>query len=368
MQRIRRPLVCLLAGLAAASAGCHSYYRAAERTRPQNPHAACEYLAKCLEDDPNDEDAIKLLNEIGKKIAVDHSEQVAELERSGRYEDAVAQCDRVIATRVLIAQLPGKVDVVHEAEERSKNAVQAAAKAYAVGLNLEKQHDQKGAARRFRVAMAFVPGYRDAPAHYAAMVKAATLRCAFAGFHGNNYGRSLARDAGERFKNKIVEMNPEFLEIVGANDASARGRLTGVIDADYGDTGWVGTRGRNSIQVNDTNPDGTWKVDANGNFIFKTVSASWVVYDRTTSMTLTIKYEIVDAKTGGSLDAGQFSANDSDSGRYAGDFRGDMNAVPYDVQGMSRDRPGLRTFQDLAKPKVEVAVDEMSAKVFRRFK
>ena len=72
---------------------------AAKATRPKNPHAALEYLARILKEDPANQEAINLANEIGKEIAADADAKVRHFEEGKKYAQAVAVCDRVLATR-----------------------------------------------------------------------------------------------------------------------------------------------------------------------------------------------------------------------------------------------------------------------------
>ena len=58
---------------------------AAKATRPKNPHAALEYLARILKDDPANQEAINLANEIGKEIAADADAKVRHFEEGKKY-------------------------------------------------------------------------------------------------------------------------------------------------------------------------------------------------------------------------------------------------------------------------------------------
>src|SRR5438309_621428 len=91
------------------ASGCAAskFNDAATQVRPKNPHAAIEYLAQALKADPKNEESLAMLKEIVQNLAEDHATRVKELERSGKFADAVAQCDRLIATKKLVSELPG---------------------------------------------------------------------------------------------------------------------------------------------------------------------------------------------------------------------------------------------------------------------
>ena len=79
-----RANLALLASAAAAGCAADAYYQAAQDLQVQNPHAALEYVARCLETDPNHQMGRRLVSEkILKMIAMEHEAKVEALVAAG---------------------------------------------------------------------------------------------------------------------------------------------------------------------------------------------------------------------------------------------------------------------------------------------
>ena len=366
---MRRVLIATACAGALALGGCAAAKNmdAAKATRPKNPHASLEYLARILKEDPANQEAINLANEIGKEIAADADAKVRHFEEGQKYAQAVAVCDRVLATRAFLKKVPGNIDIFVNEEERPRLAQLAAQQFYdrADGLTTQTPvtvPSAKKAAIAFRRALGFVPGFKDAQQRYEGMRQAAMTRVAFGRFkcaRGTDF--LVPRFQGE-LKEIITGLNPEFLEISGRRNPETNAVLTGTIEASFNDTGWRAKKKRN--KVTKQRQIGTEQVqtgtDAQGNPIIEeqpvfeeyTLVATWTEFERRTSAGLTLRYEIRGLE-GGQLDAGSGSLKMSDRKVYAGQFGGTTaeedyeDAIPFYVKQMPKQRMNPANFEQL---------------------
>lgn len=361
----RSTLHLTAAGLAASLlVGCAAgkYYGAAERYRDRNPHAAAEYLALCLREDPSHAEAIALLDEIGKKIAQDHASKITTLEASGKFPDAVAACDRVIAARDFIVKLPGQISIYYEPEQRTDFAKKSATYFYDEGAALKSRENFKDAAVAFRRCMGFQRTFKDAKAQYDECKANATTKLEINDFRANRgEAQGLARRLSQQFGTGIKGKRPEFLEIVSS---AGTADLIGTIDADYEDTGWVEDRFENTTTV-----DEQVGTDELGNPIYeqRNVSASWSVYSRSTRLSLSISYE-VKSRRGVSVTADSASGSAQDSYTYRSPYSGDSRAVPFDVSMMTEERREVAGFDALANQITPAAMEKLVNSLYNYYK
>ncbi|MGE0707596.1 MAG: hypothetical protein AB7N76_08010 [Planctomycetota bacterium] len=352
----RRVMAAALCVATLWTAGCATakYMETAKQTRSKNPHAALEYLALVLKEDAANKEAIDLANEIGKEIAAGADTKVRGFEQSKKYAQAVAVCDRVIATRDFLKTVPGNIDIFVNEEERPRLAKLAADDFYARADQLCAEQPLSTptamkAAIAFRRSMGFVSGYKDAQKRYEDCRKSAMTNVAFGKFTFTRGTDFLVPRFQGNLKEVITAMNPEFLQISGNRSPETNALLTATIDAAWGDTGWKQQRQKNT--VNKSRQIGT---DEKGNPLYEdyTVTATWVVYTRTTSATLNLRYEIKDLN-GGTLDSGSGRMKMSDTKQWAGNFGGDTNsqeyqdAVPYEVQQLPKQQVEPANFEQL---------------------
>ncbi len=366
---MRRVLIAAACVGALALGGCAAAKNmdAAKATRPKNPHAALEYLARILKEDPANQEAINLANEIGKEIAADADAKVRHFEEGKKYAQAVAVCDRVLATRSFLKKVPGNIDIFVNEEERPRLAKLAAQQFYDRADGLAKETPvtvptAKKAAIAFRRSLGFVPGFRDAQQRYESMRDAAMTRVAFGRFKCARGTDFLVPRFQSELKEIITGLNPEFLEISGNRNPQTNAVLTGTIEASFNDTGWRGSKKKN--KVTKQRQIGTEQVqtgtDAQGNPIIEeqpvyeeyTLVATWTEFERRTAATLTLRYEIRDLQ-GNQMDAGSGSLKMSDQKQYAGQFGGTTgeedyeDAIPFYVKQMPKQRVEPASFEQL---------------------
>lgn len=370
--------IALLLGSSYLLVGCAAskYYDAAQQIRTKNPHAAIEYLALCLKEDNAHAEAIKLMDDLGKEIASDHAGKVKGFTRSKKYAAAVASCDRVFTTKELIKALPGNVEIYYDGEERVKLAELAAGVNYERGARLADQGAHKKAAIEFRRALGFVPGYKDAQARYDGSKSNALVRMAFEPFRANQAAAFLANDYRRDLHGMIAELNPEFLQVSLKRGPTTTQTLSGRLTGKFGDTGWTQRPQKNTRTISEK-----IGVDEQGNELFKQydVTATWVIYTRKTSASLTISYEIKRAD-GTTVDAGKGTMKTSDFKQYASDFGGDTqdpnywNVVPGKVKNLPRQSTEPGSFRALATglsklwTKKGRPVYKFAHKIYRKYK
>jgi len=339
---------------------------AAKATRPKNPHAALEYLARVLKDDPANQEAITLANEIGKEIAADADAKVRHFEEGKKYAQAVAVCDRVLATRAFLKKVPGNIDIFVNEEERPRLAKLAAGQFYDRADALAQQTPvsvptAKKAAIAFRRALGFVPGFKDAQQRYESMRQAAMTRLALGSIQCTRGSDFLVSRYKGDLEEMVTSLNPEFLEIANPDEATPNATLTGVVETSFSDTGWRAKRQSNTVTKR--RKVGTKKVkkgtDKNGNPVYKEepvykkykVTARWTIYTRATTAALTLRYQISDTD-GVRMDAGSGRMKLSDKKRYATNFSGSpgdewKSAIPFDVRSLPKERVEPATFEQL---------------------
>jgi hypothetical protein len=354
------------------ASGCAAskYIDAAQQVRPKNPHAACEYLAQALKADPQNQQAIALLKEIGEKIAEDHASRVAELERAGKFADAVAQCDRVLATRALITGLPGNVDIFVNADLRSKLRQKAAEKYLAEGKSHKAAGNAKKAAQSFCLAKGFDPGSGEATALYAESKSAATLRVAVAKFQSaSHHGQSISTDLTRRFIDKVVEKKPQFLALSAEGEGSqAQATLVGNIGVNFKDSGWIDKKGYNKGRKSRPSVDekGNPRLDGQGRQIYEeyTVDCHWVYHERSTSLGLSLGYQVKLADGTIRWASKDVSNSATDRKAWVSDIRGDRDCLPTDVSGLPRDARDPQDFGGLASLIVDGLVDKLAHELY----
>lgn len=357
--------VGLVLGLALGASGCKAsnYIKAAEETRPKNAHAACEYLALALKEDPTNQKAIDELKEIGQKIAEEHAANVAELERSGRFAEAVAQCDRVIATRKLLTELPGNIDIFTNADDRTRLAKKASQKYLAEGKQFQAAGNAKKAAQAFCLAKGFDPANTEAATLYESSKAAATLRVAIARFSCNRQGTNLAQAVTDRFFDKMVEKKPQFLALSHEGEGQAQATLVGTIQAAYKDTGWVEKPGHRSERKSrvSKDADGNPRLDPGGNQIYEdyTAEAHWVLHERGTALDLTIGYQVKLAD-GTVKWAGTTSEHGGDHKKWVSDVHGDRDVLPEEIRELPKDPQEPRDFAGLSSGMVDPMVEKLT--------
>lgn len=337
--------LCILALLAGGCAVSKNM-DAAKTVRAKNPHASVEYLARVLEVEPQNPEAIALLDEIGKEIAGLSDAKIRDYVEAKKFAQAVGEADKVIATRDFIAKGPSKVDLFVDEERRPKLAQSAAEQFYvladqvASGEGAMSPASAKKAAISFRRALGFVPGFRDAQQRYETCRELGMTRVAFGRFDCKGGADFLADRFKGELKSVVGELNPEFLSISGNRDPKTNALLTADIEGGFRDTGWQSKPQKNTITKSRE-----IGIDDKGNTLYEQydVTATWVVHTRKTQATLTLRYQVKDLQ-GSQLDAGNGSMKMHDEKTYVDNFGGDTGfedyeeAIPYSVQELPKQR------------------------------
>jgi hypothetical protein len=344
----------LLHGCAAGA-----YFDAAVDVQSSNPHAALEYVAQCLEVDPGYTAAHDLLTEeILRNIALEHEAKVASLTAAGSYEEAIADCDRVVASAHLARSLPGSSYQIFHEEHRSHYAGEAAQKFYDIGQDYESQRDPKEAAKAYRRALGFRTNFEDARARYQACVAAARVRIAVTCADPGRVRRaadSIVRRLGPATR----ERGLEFLEFVSSPEqADAVCEIS--VFSTFHDTGWQGSNDQAQREVQETDPNTGQKVK-----VIK--RAQWTIYERTTSIDLTATFSVRATRGQTPEPAGQESTSARDQGRYA-TWSGDRGTVPAWVLNLPSTPVNLKDEQVLASESADAVIDRLAHQLFLAFK
>jgi hypothetical protein len=363
-----RASVGLLAAFMATGCAASDYVKAAQQVRPKNPHAAVEYLGQALKADPKNEEALALLKDVAGSIAEDHATRVADLERSGKFADAVAQCDRVLATRKLVTELPGGVDIFVNADIRTKLAKKASEKALTEGKAFHANGNDKKAAQSACIAKGFDPGNAEAQKCYDDWKKAATIQVAVAKFaSASHHGQSISNDVTRRFFDKIVEKNPQFIALVHEGEGNPQAKLVGNIGVDFKDAGWKDIPGHRAEKKLREKRDssGAALVDDKGNTIYEEYRAEvhWVLHERSTSLGMTLGYQ-VKMNDGTVKWAKEVSDRASDAKKWVSDVRGDKSVLPSEVADLPPEKVEVHDFAGLAGLIVDGMIEKLSHELF----
>lgn len=353
-------LAALLVAIA-LTAGCKTgaYLDAADRVRTRNPHAALEYVALCLAEDPRNEKALDLLDDIALRMGDEHKARIETLTKSGAFDQAVAECDRMIASARLVADLPGSRQVPVDESERARLAEQAAALLYERGVKLEAT-DRKAAAIAFRRTLGFVADYKDSKVRYDTNRGGATHRIAVNHVTARtDRGKPLAAALEVAFKKTILDRNPEFVMLLEPDAVShATASLHPTLHGKVHDTGWTKREGHNTARVVARAPDGRPLVGQDGKPITRERSVDWTVFTRRTSFELSFAVDVKDLKTGAIIAAAAATTSGADESRYA-NFKGDDEVLPDEVKRLLHDRTEPRDPLDLS----EAAAPKLAAQV-----
>ncbi len=361
--RLLGPLLAAAPLLGGCAAG--QFYDAAAAIQTRNPHAAMEYAALCLQEDPEHRDAHILVGEkILKLIAMEHEAKVKAMVEAGNYEQAVADCDRVVASAYLARTLPGSNYQIFHEDHRAELAGQAAEKFYRLGERYRDEGDPKEAAKAFRRALGFRTSYRDARAQYDACVAAAKTYL---------YVACDARGADPEAVRVILEGIPraarqrglaflEFVDEPGQANAVCRVRVE---EAAHHDTGWQAREGSNEVWVTKRDPNtGQAIVDPKtGQALQEKKRGWWTEYSREVSYRFRVGFTVEPRRAGDPAPSGSAGASRSDAGRYA-QWSGASAAVPLDVQSLPSSPSRLRSRRDLAVDSASACIDDLAHQLF----
>lgn len=379
-----RTIELLSAAAVLALSGCAAgkYYDAAQRYRSKNGHACLEYLALCLKEDPNHEEAKAMALEVGRALAEETASKTEQMSRDGKYEGAVGECDRMLVSANLISTMPGNMSVFADADLRARMADKAAAQFYEQGTGFESS-DAKKAAICFRRALGFKKGYKDAQARYNKAREAALIKLELPAFVVESKdGNELAQMVTTKFRAALGELKSEFMTLAAAG-APADGRIVGKIMAGYEDSGLQEERkshehsepvmatDANGNQLYDQSGNPIQATDAAGNPLVNVYRAQWSVFQRRTAASITISYDIV-MKDGTTVISGSKDGSAEASVVYRSHINGHVQAVRNsptpDDENLPDRQQGIASPGQLAAGLVEERVKLLAKQIFDHYK
>lgn len=265
-----------------------------------------------------------------------------------------------------------KISIGKEKLEEAKK--QAAEMHYAKGRELESQGSKvnsRMAAKRYRWADEYSPGYRDARARYDEVRKLGTTRMGLMKFEsGNSQYGDLGAVVSDQLLNYLATKasNLEFFEVIDRNQLDVvikeqQLALSGLMDesttADIGelhgvDVLLVGSITKNFIDRQKSGPEDrsyskevtirTEKYkDENGKEktrkIKGTVYAQAKLYQKKANAYVGCSYKVIDVKTGTIITSGNSTGTDDWSKKWIGSYTGDKRALPSLLKKQEPDYP-----------------------------
>jgi len=299
---------------------------AARELQPRNPHAALEYVALCLQNDPDDEDALALLDSIIPAIVYEHENRVASMIQSGAYEDAIVECDRVTASAYLVRTMPGgPYNLYYQENQRAELTGLAAGKVYNEARKFEEDGDYRSAVDGYDRALGFVENYKDAASRREKILDSVTSRL-FITCDDPGIDFQAARIVTEGIGATAMSERPRFLRLVKDRDSAVSICNVVIENADFMDSGWNSDHDSKKVQVDVYNKKGkkTGTVERR---------AYWTVYRRETRFTLAAGFTVTSESAEEPTPSARASETASSEVSYAR-WHGEKSGVPSDVLSM----------------------------------
>ncbi len=312
----------IIAALLTAGCAGRRNYQAAEALQPVNPHAALEYIALALADDPADEETRDLLKGVIQAIVAGHQTAVETLVRSGAYAEALAEYDRVIASAALVRSLPGgPYNLYYRENQRSELTEPAAAQVYAAGLRLEREGDLRAAVDAYDRALGLVPNYRDARTRREGLMGRVTFRI-FIPPVSPGRDPEAAAILASGVGTAALSSRPRFLQLAAGPARAAVCRIV-IESSSFTDSGWQGRRDSARVEVPVYNSKGKQTGTA-------VRTAHWTVFSRRTCYTLSAGFTVEATDPLAPAPSARASAAETDEAAYAV-WHGERSAVPASV-------------------------------------
>jgi hypothetical protein len=355
--------VCVLVSSMLVS-GCAStqYKKAATQIQTANPHAALEYVALAIQQKPDDKEMRSMLDDLIKTISRDHERRIELMRREKAYEEAVAECDRVIASAQLVSSLPGGNTVLyHEERERAELASLAAEKNYDLAAEYESQQQSREAVDAYCRALGFRANYKDAEKRRMDLVESSTTKL---------FIKSESPEDADSLKHLMSALGPaalasrpRFLKLV-RDETNATSICTVSIEpATVDDTGWVGKslrRDTEAYQVTDK------KTGETKNYPARHVDGT--LYTRTITCTASASFSVTPIRATDPQPAGNASAQAQDQKQYAAHLSGDAGLLPPGVVNLPRQQPALRDPSALKTECVRALAQKLGEQLFMSYK
>lgn len=362
MKQIFLVVVLFVSSILVSGCASTQYKKAATQIQTANPHAALEYVALAIQQKPDDKEMRRMLEDLIKTISRDHERRIELMRREKAYEEAVAECDRVIASAQLVSSLPGGNTVLYyEERERAELASLAAEKNYDLAAEYESQQQPREAVDAYCRALGFRANYKDAEKRRMDLLDSSTTKL---------FVKSDAPAEQEGVQHLLTALGPaalasrpRFLKIV-RDETNATSICTVSIEpATIDDTGWVGKslkRDTEAYQVTDKKTGETKYYPAR--------HVDGTLYTRTITCTVSASFSVTPIRATDPQPAGTASAQAQDQKQYAANLSGDAGLLPAGVVNLPRQQPALRDPSALKTECVRALAQKLGEQLFMSYK
>ncbi len=328
----------VLLGLSMFISGCAAtqYRDAATKIQTANPHAALEYVALAIQQKPDDPETRRMLDGLIKTISRDHEARIELMRREQSYDEAVVECDRVIASAHLVSSLPGGNAVLfHEERERAELAELAAGKSYQLALDYEAQNRPREAVDAYCQALGFRAAYKDAEQRRMSVMDSTTTKLFVTS------AASRDEEASQQLLAAItpaaLASRPRFLKVI-RDETNATSKCTVCIESvTMDDSEWVGTSLKKDTEAFEVTNQKTGKVT-----YYPARHVDGMLYTRTLVCTVSGNFSVTPIRATDPQPAGTASVQATDSRQYAV-WQGDKELLPSGVATLPQQPPELRS-------------------------
>jgi hypothetical protein len=357
-------LVLAVCGTALLLSGCASvvYRNAATQIQTTNPHAALEYAALAIQLKPDDPKTRLMLDGLIKAISRDHESRIALMRHEEAYDEAVAECDRVIASSHLVSSLPGGNTVLfHEERERAELAELAAEKNYRMALEYESQKQPRDAVDAYCRALGFRAAYRDAEKRRADVLESSTTKLfvVFEGPKDQEGAQQLLAAVGPT----ALASRPRFLQLVQAESNATSKCIVRIDSTTIDDTGWVGTSLKRDTEAYQVVDKKTGQVK---NYPDRHVDGT--LKARTLECTVSATFTVIPIRATDPQPTGTATAQARDSKRYVEGLQGDVGLLPAEIVSLPREPVALRDPDVLKIECVRGLAKQLGEQLFMAYK
>lgn len=336
------------------------YRKEARRVQSSNPHFALEYASKAVQNAPDDQESKDMTRSILGSVATEHRARIAEMRVSEAYEDAVADCDRVVASAHFVKGFSGRFNLPYDEGERKELAELAAEKCYKEALDCESKKLSREAVDAFCRCVGFRTNYKDSVKRMADLKDKATTRLFLFAKPDNGDQEQLCKQLLTGVSHGAMLDRPRFLKIVqSVDEATSKGELT-IQAVNLADTGWMARANEAHYYEN--------KTDEKGNVV-KVIDhyAQWILHEREISCTVTAGYSITPIREGDQPGTGSDTKTSNWSQKYIR-INGDMRAVPADLAQLPQNAPLPPSRQALASACIRLINYRLSVQIFSQYK
>lgn len=356
-------LMGVLLGVSILMSGCAStqYRNAATQIQTANPHAALEYLALAIQEKPDDPETRRMLDGLIKTISRDHESRIELMRREKAYEEAVAECDRVIASAHLVSSLPGGNTVLfYEERERAELAQLAAEKHYQLALEYETQKQPREAVDNYCRALAFRLNYKDAEKRRMDLLNSATAKLFMtcAGSKEEDAAKSISVALGPA----AMAGRPRFLKITPEETNATSKCMICVESISCEDTGWRATSLDKHMDAWSSTDKKTGKTT-----YYPARDVRGILYNRSVSCSMTANFSVAPIRATDPSPAGTASEAVTDSKAWA-NWSGDEGLLPRDVAALPRQEVALASPDVLKTHCVRRIVRSLGEQLFSAYK